>query len=149
MPDNIIRPDLEGREHLSPQQERFCMIRKMVRAATGFAAGWTGILVVVLVPSIADGLTGWPWALVKCAGLAAAAALSSLRLHLRRWSWLAFAAALAVHGCGLYACLGLGDVDTEEMGFFSLEIIMLAALLVLHGLWSLQERRIQKEDNGK
>lgn len=146
MADKITRADLEGREHLTPQQERFAAIREITRGLTIFTTGWVGILLVALVPSIADQQPGWQWALLKCAGLAGAAAASSYRLHLRRWLWLTFAAALAAHGIGLHRCLGYGAVDTEGMGYFALEIILLTALLALHIWWSLLERRVKQEE---
>lgn len=146
MADKIIQSDLEGREHLTPRQERFGAIREITRGLTIFTTCWVGMLLSTLIPSIADQQLGWQWALLKWAGLAGAVAASSYRLHLRRWSWLVFAAALAAHGFGLYRCLAYGDVDTEGMGYFALEIILLTALLALHIWWSLLERRMRQEE---
>lgn len=109
---------------------------QLAKWLTGFAAAWTGLLLVVLATALADGVNGW--ALLSCAGFAGAAALSFLRVHMYRWSWPGFAAALAAHGLVLAAC------PEEALLVPAVEVLVLTALLAAHIAWSVLTRG-QKE----
>jgi len=80
--------------------------------------------------------------LLTSAGLAAALAQSAIRLMWQRWTWVGFAAALAVHGYGMYRCYRAFADQTGVMDVIpGFEMALLLALLVLHGLWSLCARK--------
>lgn len=108
------------------------MVVRLAKWLTGFAEAWTGLLLVVLATALAGGVNGW--ALLSCAGFAGAAALSFLRVHMYRWSWPGFAAALAAHGLGLAVC------PEEALLVPAVEVLVLTALLAAHIAWSVLTR---------
>jgi len=71
-----------------------------------------------------------------------------VRLKWRRWSWAGFIAALAVHGYGMHRSYVAFADDPGVMEVIpETEMLLLAALLVLHGLWSLFQRITQQQES--
>lgn len=114
-------------------------VMQLAKGLTGFGTAWTGLMLVVLVTTLTGGVK--PWALLSCAGFAGAVALSFLRVHMCRWSWPGFAAALAAHGLGLARC------PEDALLFPAVEVLVLTALLVVHIAWSMLTRGAGEEQS--
>lgn len=151
MARRIIQPDLEGRvshERLTPAQERLASVRSATRWLTIPGCLFSAVMVATHVLSVMDHPIGWSWLLLSSLGLAAAFVQSAVRLKWQRWSWAGFIAALAAHGYGMYRSYVAFADDPGVMEVIpETEMLLLAALLVVHGLWSLLQRITQQQES--
>lgn len=146
MARKIIQPDLMGRdnhEYRTAREERLAGICCVTKWVTVFGFGFSMVLVATHIMSVINHRSaGWAWQLLTSLALGAAFAQSAVRLKWARWSWPGFAVSLAVHGYGMYrSYLAFADDYGVMTVVPEFEMVLLAALAVLHGLWSLMEKR--------
>ena len=151
MARRIIQPDLEGRvshESLTPAQERLASVRSATRWLTIPGCLFSAVMVATSILSVMDHPIGWSWLLLSSLGLAAAFVQSAVRLKWQRWSWTGFIAALAVHGYGMHrSYIAFADDPGVMEVIPETEMLLLAALIVLHALWSLFQRITQQQES--
>ncbi len=150
MARKVIQPDLMGRdnhEYRTAREDWLAGIRSVTKWVTIPGCGFAAVMIMTHILSVMDGRgTGWAWLLLTSLALGVAFVQSAVRLKWMRWSWLGFAVSLAVHGYGMHrSYLAFAD-DYGVMTIIpEMEMVLLGALLVLHGLWSVLARAAAKE----